>query len=351
MIKKIIFLVFGVLIIASAISPANAAINQIHKGDTVFIGEEGLVLNSDVFYSSGGVSDTQLAFYSSGNPATTTPAYTTTPSAQSFYVSPSEFSERQGLWYSYPNGSLNGYQSIKVSYPSLALKLYAYRAGGESFDVTNGKIVAGEALDFRIDSNLYPIFMRQGVLAGDEGVDVKLKNTVGATLSSLYDCSGNAVKITGIHPTSSAFFVPSGTLTCVWDTGNSAYQTGSYTIWAECNANKLMDNLGKIPGATITNPIGTLQNKETIEAKFTDAPQHTASTTPASQITQTPLKTAEKTQTPAITETQATEIAPEKTETASATPAQQLPKTPVSIFAVISGILIAIALAAFRKRD
>ncbi|MDD4127472.1 MAG: DUF3821 domain-containing protein, partial [Methanomicrobium sp.] len=132
-----------IIFTAFAISPANAALNQIHKGDTVFLGEEGLILNSDVFYTSGGVSDSQLAFYSSGNPATAAPDYTITPSKNSFYVSSSDFNDREGIWYSYPNGSLNGYSSISVSYPSLGLKLYDYRPGGESFDITNGKIVAG----------------------------------------------------------------------------------------------------------------------------------------------------------------------------------------------------------------
>ena len=340
-----------------AISPANAAINQIYKGDTVFIGEQGLFLNSGVFYSSGGVTDTQLAYFKSGNPATDSPEYTLTPSPNSFYVSPADFRGREGTWYSYPNGSLNSHSAIYVQYPSLGLKLYAYRPGGESFDITYGKIVSGEALDFRIDSNLYPIFTRQGVTSSDKGVDVKVKTPDGATLTSLYDCSKNLVKITGIHPQTSSYFAPSGTLTCVWDTGNSAYNTGSYTIWAECNVNGMMDNLGKITGATITDPIGTDQNTETVQAGFTATPTPIVTTT----MTPTPAKTTTPTvtETPAKTTTMTTEeypaspIAPTPAGTTQTEKPQtaELPQTPLGLFGVFSALLFVSALVVIKRRQ
>lgn len=346
-----------------AISPANAAINQIYKGDTVFMGEQGLFLNSGVFYSSGGVTDTQLAYFKSGNPATDSPEYTLTPSPNSFYVSPADFRGREGTWYSYPNGSLNSHSAIYVQYPSLGLKLYAYRPGGESFDITYGKIVSGEALDFRIDSNLYPIFTRQGVTSSDKGVDVKVKTPDGATLTSLYDCSKNLVKITGIHPQTSSYFAPSGTLTCVWDTGNSAYNTGSYTIWAECNVNGMMDNLGEITGATITSPIGTIQKTETVEAGFTKTPAMTQTPSPTKTKTpektktptpvpsaKTPTPTIEKTAEPTAVQTEITEKTETATDTKKPGETAQLPQTPLGLLGVFSALIIISAIEILKRR-
>ncbi|MDD4128012.1 MAG: DUF3821 domain-containing protein, partial [Methanomicrobium sp.] len=202
---------------------------------------------------------------------------------------------------------------------------------------------------FRIDSNMYPIFSRQGVLASDGGIDVKVKNENGATLSSLYDCSGNPVKITGIHPTNSIYFVPSGTVTCVWDTGNSAYRTGSYTIWAECNVNEMMDNLGEIPGATITDPIGTMQNTQT------QTPTATASVTQTVTKTPTEAKTQAPTQVIAATETQTAKATAAATKTAAKTQTEtqstaQLPQTPLGLFGVFMALALVSALAVIKRR-
>ncbi|MBN2733410.1 MAG: DUF3821 domain-containing protein [Methanomicrobiaceae archaeon] len=345
----VLFLFAGILCILFAVSPVNAALNEIHQGNTVFIGEEGLVLSADVFYTSGGAADTQLAYYESGSPVTSGPSYLITPSKTSFFVSSADFMNRQGVWYSYPNGTQNNHMAINVQYPSLALKLYAYRTGGGSFDITNGKIVSGEALDFRIDTNLYPVFSRTGVVASDDGIDINVENQVGATLSSLINCTGASVPITGIHPTASSFFLPSGSVACVWDTGNSAYQTGSYTIWAESDINNMMENLGKITGVTVTAPIGTVQNTETIQAGFTSTPTavSTAIPTPAITKTPTPAVTETQTQTPAPTAPVQTAAATEKTQTQQQT--AQLPQTPLGLVTVLSALIIVSAVLALRK--
>lgn len=342
--KRFAALILIVVFSLALASPAAAVLTNIQKGESVFLGEEGLVLADDVFYSSGGVYDEQLAYFAGSNPASGSPEYVFTPSKNSFYVSPSVFSNRLGPWHSYPNGSKVDYSSINVLRPSLDLRLWAYRAGGNSFDITNGKIVKGEALDFRIDSNLYPIFQRTGVVAGDDGVDIKLKNQVGATLTALIDCSGSAVSIVNVHPTTQQFFLPDGTVACVWDTGNEEYKTGGYVVWAECNVNGMMDNLGSIEGQTITPTINSLKSTSTPTATATQA----ATTPPTSEPTgtvettvSTPVQT-EATQTPAET--------PTSTVTVTASPAE-LPQTGLSLFTLlISFMLAAISLAVFSKK-
>lgn len=334
------------------VSPAAAVLTNIQKGESVFLGEQGLVLANNVFYSSGGVSDDQLAYYAGSNPAADPPEYVITPAKNNFYVDSSTFSNRLGMWYSYPNGSKSSYTSINVIRPSLALRLWAFRPGGASFDITNGKIVKGEALDFRIDSNLYLIFQRTGVVAGDDGVDIKVQNQVGATLSSVIDCTGASVSIVNVHPTGQQFFLPAGTVACVWDTGNDEYKTGSYTIWAECNVNGMKDNLGSIQGETITPTISSLKSTPT------PTPTPTATATPVVTSSPTPVYTATPTETetvstPVQTETPQTAVktpVSTSTPTATANPAD-LPQTPVSpVTLLISVILAAVVLAVFSKK-
>jgi hypothetical protein len=350
--KSGLITITGLLLFLIFIAPASAVLTNIGQGDTVFLGEEGLTLTPSVFYSSGGVTDAQLAYFGSGaNPATSAPNYVITPDKSSFYVDPNTFADKSSAWYSYPNGSKNGHVAFYVNSPSIGIKLYAVRPG-DSFDLTNGKVVKGEALDFRIDSNLYPIFTRSGVAAGDDGVDIKFQDEVGATLTALYDCTGGIVSIVNIHPSSSMFYLPSGTPACVWDTGNDAYKMGSYKVWAECNVNGMMDNLGSVMGGTTTAPIPSL------------AAAATPTTTPVPEVT-----TAAKTPTPvpattaptpaptaAVTETETP--APVVTETPVVTPAvtaeskgpADLPQTPLSLYTVIAGILaVFIAVNVLKK--
>lgn len=337
----------------SLTSTASAALNNIQKGNTVFLGEQGLVLANNVFYSSGGAYDEQLAYFAGSNPAVDAPEYVITPTKNDFYVSPFTFSDRLGQWHSYPNGSKNGYVSIDVVRPSLDLRLWAFRAGGKSFDITNGKIVKGEALDFRIDSNLYPIFQRTGVVAGDDGVDIKVRNQVGATLTALIDCAGTTVSVVNVHPTTQQFFLPAGTVACVWDTGNDQYRTGSYTIWAECNVNGMKDNLGSVMGQTVTPTLSSL--------KSTPTPTATATATATNAITVEP--TTEQTAEPVVTETTSTPVPAETTpaltaeKTAVLTPKvtsqpAELPQTPLSsITLLVSVILSTFILAVFSKKE
>ena len=342
-------LIFIAFFLLALVSPATAVLTNIQKDGTVFLGEQGLVLASDVFYSSDGVYDDQLAYYSGSDPKTGSPNYVITTTKNNFYVDPSVFSSRLGQWYSYPNGSKVGYSSINVLQPSLDLRLWAYRSGGESFDITNGKIVKGEALDFRIDSNLYSIFQRSGVTSGDEGVDIKVKNQVGATLTALINCNGATVSIVNVHPTTQQFFLPSGSLTCVWDTGNDQYKAGSYSVWAECNVNGMKDNLGSIIGQTITPTLSSLKSTSTQTATPTPTPTATATATKTSTPTPTPTATPTATQvtappSPEITEeTAATSTQTEETQSPSAT--SELPQTPVSPLTLAISIVFAVFVA------
>ena len=340
------------LILLSLVSAASATTTQIHQGDTVFVGEDGLVLNDDVFYDD----DTMIAYFASGK-MTGVPSYTYTPSKSSFYVMPSEFKDRQGAWYSYPKGVENGHTAFYVDYPHIDMKLYAYR-GGDSFDITNGKIVSGETLDFRIDSNLAPIFSRTGVTGSDEGIDIVFTDNNGATLTSLYDCNGVPVSIVNLHPTTSSFYAPDGSLTCLWDTGNSAYKAGDYTIYAKVNVNNIFNNLGSIQGVTVSPTLSTKTKTEDLSMGVntptpTPTPIPSVSTSPGSKTANPTVKpTVKPTATPTPKPTGNTPApAATVTETPAITQAPtETPASPLGMATLLTAVILGmVALAVLRK--
>ena len=341
------------LILLSVVSIAGATTTEIHQGNTVFVGEDGLHLNDDVFYGN----DTKIAYFGSGK-TTGAPGYVYTPSKTGFPVLESTFKDKQGAWYSYPEGAAIGRAAFYVDYPHIDLKLYAYR-GGDSFDITNGKIVSGETLDFRIDSNLAPIFSRTGVTNSDDGIDIVFTNNFGATLTSLYNCNGVPVSIVNLHPTTSSFYAPDGTLTCLWDTGNSAYKAGDYTIYAKVNVNNIYNNLGSIQGVTVSPTLSTKTKTEDVSMGIntptpTPTPSVSTSGSPSSIKTTAPTvkPTAKPTAKPTPAET-ANTPAPTAavTETPAPTPVPtQTPSSPLGTVTVMSALILGIlAFAAIRK--
>ena len=269
---------------------------------------------------------------------------------------PSEFRDRQGAWYSYPEGTEAGHVAFYVDYPHIDMRLYAYR-GGDSFDITNGKIVSGEALDFRIDSNLAPIFSR-GVTGSDEGIDIVFTDNNDATLTSLYNCNGVPVSIVNLHPTTSSFYAPDGSLTCLWDTGNSAYKAGDYTIYAKVNVNNIFNNLGSIQGVTVSPTLSTKTKTEDLSMGVntptpTPTPIPSVSTSPGSKTANPTVKPAAK---PTATPTaKPTENTPAPTATVTETPAitqapTETPASPLGMATLLTAVILGmVALAVLRK--
>ncbi|MCX6688892.1 MAG: DUF3821 domain-containing protein, partial [Methanoregula sp.] len=65
-----------------------------------------------------------------------------------------------------------------------------------------------------------------------------------------------------------------------WDTANSAYSPGTYTIWAECNVNRMKDNYDVIGKTESTKTI--MQNTERNPLMSVSVP----TTSPTNQVTQ-----------------------------------------------------------------
>ena len=219
----------------------------VQQGNTVFIGEQGL----DVSAALG--SDSAIGWWGPGAAiATSSPSaqvQVTTPS--NFDVSPSAFGSYTGLWYRLTNqGKPNGTAFI-VTDPTLDIRVIDTTV---NVDETNSWVSRGDQVAFRIDTNLNPIFSRGG--SSPDGITIRVQSPQGGTYSALVDSSGTA------HPIENLVVsTPSYETSPIWDTGNSLYSTGTYTIWAECNVNSMKDNYG-VTGKTISRQTSLLDQDQ-----------------------------------------------------------------------------------------
>ncbi|KAF1078179.1 DUF3821 domain-containing protein [Methanogenium sp. MK-MG] len=253
---RIQLIIFACLIglVGICAMPVGASVADVTQGSTVFVGEEGLVLQPGVLAAN----DTQVAWYPPGTTVTAASvpeiAITVIPSA--FDATPVQFNGRSGAWYSYPNGVAQAtpHLAFLVNQPEASVKLWVYTPEGGK-DGTNYKTIRGVKLGFRMETNLYPIFNRPGVSAGEPGIDLYVVAPGGFTYSALYDDAPvpHSVSITDQHPQTSIAYVPveSGA-TCVWDTGNAEYNAGEYTYYAYADVNGLKNVMGKIQDDTFT---------------------------------------------------------------------------------------------------
>lgn len=218
------------------VMPASAALNTIPLGGTAFIGEEGLDISP-----AGVTTGSTIAWFGNANVQTGAPATTyTVDDAGNYYIAPASFSGKTGPWYTFPGRKIAFY----VEEPSLTLQIY-----DESLDFqvvgTTRWVPKGDSIGFRIVSNLYQMKNRPGVAGAP--VTIRIRSPDGAEYSSV---SGNSL-----------VDIPVGTSPYstgpVWNTGS--YPSGTYSVWAECNANSMKDNYD-LPGKTTTpvEPPGNL---------------------------------------------------------------------------------------------
>lgn len=216
--------------------PVTAAINTVPQGGTAFIGEQGLDIRS-----TGVTTGSTIAWFGNANVETGAPTTNyLVDDAGSYYISPSAFTGKTGPWYTFPGRKLAFY----VEEPSLTFQIY-----DESLDFqvvgTTRWVPKGDSIGFRIVSNIYQMANRPGVAGAP--VTIRIRSPDGAEYTSV---SGNSL-----------VDIPVGTSPYstgpVWSTGS--YPSGTYSVWAECNANSMNDNYDA-PGKTITpvEPQGNL---------------------------------------------------------------------------------------------
>jgi hypothetical protein len=87
-------------------------------------------------------------------------------------------------------------------------------------------------------------------------ITIKFQTPDGAVLSALINKAGYTTSLVEIPVSTSPYSTGP-----IWDTGrHDAYPYGTYTIWAECNANSMKDNYAE-SGKTYTSGAGILDQE------------------------------------------------------------------------------------------
>ena len=331
--KICLTVMLGILLL---VFPAIAAINTISQGNTVFLGEDGLDISS--FARSG----TTFGYWESGASIATSSPYDTyvVSDPTKFYVDPSKFGSEQGSWYLLDSsGKANGV-AVVVAEPKLNL-----RVEDKTVDVdvsVNKWVYRGDEVGFQIDTNLYTITQR-GTPAR---ITIKVQPPGGGGYTALVNDAGTH-SIENIQVSTSPF--DTGAL---WDTGNSLYTPGTYTIWAECNVNHMKDNYG-VMGKTESTKT-SLANQERnplIEVSVpTTSPIIQVTLTPTTVITTIP-KTSQTTAVLTGTPTPAATTIPATIPPTSATPVGTTQKKSPGFGIVVTAIAVTfIAALALKKQ-
>ncbi|MBP1929079.1 hypothetical protein J2741_001626 [Methanolinea mesophila] len=246
--KLILLIAFLVALFSGT---ASASVNIIMQGDDVFIGEQDL----DITGATGGFS--QLAWFASGtNPNADTPNYVI-PVGDSthFYIAPSTFVGRTGIWYRWDIA--NQGPAFSVNDPYIVLKVWDQDL---QKDVSGKAVAPGDFVNFRIESNFYLVANRPGYNPSTDGViDIKVRTGDGAIYTSLHQNATFSLPLGNINLNSQPFYWVSPTPHggeypySGWNTaasttaGDRLYPAGVYTCWAECDLNHIMENY-KDPG-------------------------------------------------------------------------------------------------------
>ena len=323
----------------------HADLKTIGPGGTVFLGEEGLDISATGVMDGG-----QIGWWAPGSSRSSDPTeLMTVSSPESFYVSPSAFSGKEGLWYSWPEGS----PIFQVKRPQVSVRAYDETA---DFDATGKWVPRGDAVSFRISSNVYEANSRGGP---DGQVDIVLTSPEGAKYSSVSGPSGS-FSLSGIPLTSS--LTSTGP---VWSTGGVT--VGTWKVQAELSMNRIKDNMPET-GAGVSAPvdiliqnvnplikspvaieIGTPEPDRTPIVTQTTVPAYSAPVTKPptpvqtmQTLMQTPVPTSTPVPTPTYTLVQTMEPTPVKTP--ESTPVPEPTKAPLGILSIIGAGLVLMVL-------
>ena len=274
--NDILFFLGAGILLSSIIIPLPAASSTIapviDQGATIYIGEEGLNL-THALNRAGGLDGTAL---DSTEPTNWTigwwisdVAHSTSSSSRnigttyrSFTVTPDSFVGYTGSWYledpAHPRQALldaggHPYLVFKVNDPRLDIRI---RDMDLDMDVTGKSTPQGDALGFRIDTNMYGALNEQFrspiINSAEDGyIDIKVKNEAAYTYTELLDNLGTPHSLLrqNVSYTPWIWGDPENpAASSSWATGaenpggGSAYPVGTYTVVAESRLNNMKAN-------------------------------------------------------------------------------------------------------------
>lgn len=262
MTKKFALALVSLMVLVSVAvgsASAGAYATNISVGDTLFVGESGLCIGAPLGSTS------KLAWFSAGSaPGTDEPAIVYTVSTTgSFYVQPGMFSAYEGTWYNYTDVSNVGL-AFYVYNPTLELAIYN---SDSTDDITGQKVITGDNVTFRLNTNLNSLFDRgnETPAQNSNGIDINVMTPTGATLTGLVNASQGTTTLTGLHPDNSLYYVLNNDLSAsIWQLNISQYSAGTYEVVAKCNVNSMKDNLGTITGETVSTTRTLELDKDTV---------------------------------------------------------------------------------------
>jgi hypothetical protein len=335
---KILFLLAVIAWVCTV--PSGAALTTISQGNVVFIGEEGLDITAAM-----GPADTRIGWWASAADLTNSaPTKTIDVSTRmtSFMVAPSDFTGYTGGWYRIDSAGRADGSAFTVADPQMAMTVEDTTTSVD-FDRLHW-IPTGDDIRFRIDTNIAQMTTERGA---PPTVTIKVRSPDGAMYSGLLSSSGTLTPISDVPVTTTPFYTGS-----IWNMGNpDQYPPGTYTLWAECNVNRMKDNYG-ITGKTISSQFSLLnQGVNPLIRTYTTA----GTTLPVTRITTavptvtTPLPATTASQPPTIVTTILITPPP---PTATAVPPTPVPTKKAPGFeALLAGAALLIGLAACGKRE
>jgi PKD repeat protein len=295
----LIRLLAGVLLLCMCIGVVSASTRTgINQGATVFIGEQGLDItralnevygnaNLDGYPVPPGGIDPLIAYWTwPPNPMDFHPDVTIDVATRfnDFDLTQAEFQGRtsdNGRWYAinlpFGTGGLLGSDEMEsimqrgeiftVADPYITILTLDDSSPPQN---VNGKSVSrGDLLTFRIDTNMNLIYnglrtVKPGDI--DQNMNIKVRNPVGTTFTSLYDSGLTPQPIINQYVNVDPWF-----WFVYWATGAQVthpdyyYQGGTYTIWAESTLNGMKDNYLDT-GHTYWGKTASLQHQVTLVA-------------------------------------------------------------------------------------
>ncbi|WFN36289.1 DUF3821 domain-containing protein [Methanomicrobium antiquum] len=265
--KKFGIALLSLLVLALfAVAPAMAAdaySKNISAGETVFIGESGLNIETAVN------SQPYISYWAPGTAFTDAPTKSINMTAglmRNFFVDPSDFSGATGSWYQNTGtGPITGTAVLAFVVEQPSLGVTAWSTTGTSLD--GKKVISKGNVVLRIDSNFYKMFARDDKYDNSTGLNLYVENPDGATLNKLWN--GTVLNsISALQPNVQTWYVNnvSGASSTIstWYLDSTRYSAGEYKIWAESNLNAMKDNLGSVTGKTVSNTATITVDKETV---------------------------------------------------------------------------------------
>lgn len=245
--------------------PFPKGFTYIAPGSDAYIGEEGVDI-------SVAVPDpyTRIAlFASNADPTKDTPVQVITEisNKKAYFFDPRVYTDTsQGTWYCWNGAPPAGPVAFVLHKPYIQIKAIN---NPTSVEVTDKKVFQGTTLNFKIESNLYPITKRDPASPGP--FDINVTGPGGNTYSALRAQDGSDVSLLKIPVNNDPYYWVTALSNSGWFTGakgpsggNYMYSTGVYQFKVSCLANKL--NLNSPTAVSLARNVEILPETLTITA-------------------------------------------------------------------------------------